>query len=76
VSSSFRSVPGPVRTVCHTSICVDVPGLPEATSVQHVEAKALGVTHQSVWGVPGLPEATSVQHVEAKALGVIHHFLC
>jgi len=25
VSSSLRSVPGPVRTVCHTSICVGRP---------------------------------------------------
>ena len=37
-----------------------VPALPEATSIHHVDAKALGVTHQSVWGVPGQPEATSV----------------
>ena len=63
------------RFVTHQSVS-GVPGLPEATSVQHVDAKAQGVTHQSVWGVPGQPEATSVQQVDAEALGVILHFLC
>ena len=63
------------RFVTHQSV-LGVPALPEATSVQHVDAKALGVTHQSVWGVSEQPEATSVQHVDSKALGVIHHFLC
>jgi len=53
-----------------------VPALAKATSVQHVDAKALGVTHQSVSGVPALLEAISVPPVDAKALGVIHHFLC
>jgi len=68
VSPSFLSVPVPVRTVCHTLMYV---GRPQAASVQHRDAKALKVTHRSVWGVPRQPEATSVQNVDAKSLGVI-----
>jgi len=63
------------RFVTHQSVS-GVPALPEATSVQHVDTKALGVTHPSVLDVPGQSEATSVQHVDAKALWVINQFLC